>query len=266
MKHLILSLLTLVLAIPFAQAAQSQTKFDHEHTALTQVLAKHMVGDRVDYRGLAKDKGTLEGYLSGLEAVTAADFRLFSRQQKFAFWINAYNGYTLQLIIDKYPLDSIKDIGGLFSAGPWEKRFIELQHLAPQLGKKKLNLETIEHKILRPEFKDARVHAAINCASVGCPPLRQEAFVAPRLEAQLAEQTKIWLGDPKRNSFDPKAKRAKVSKIFDWFDEDFGKKDAKVLAWIAEHGPEETVGWLKTASGVKLRYTSYDWDLNEVKR
>lgn len=263
MKQILLSLLLLVFASPFAAA--QKPAFDHDHAALTQVLAKHMRGDRVDYKALSKDRGTLDRYLSQLEAVKPAEFKGWTRDQKFAFWINAYNGYTLQLVVEKYPLDSIKDIGGLFSAGPWERRFIDLQHLAPSLGKKQLNLETIEHKILRPDFKDPRVHAAVNCASVGCPPLRKEAFVASRLDEQLAEQTKIWLGDAARNSFNPKTKRAKVSKIFDWFAEDFGKKDKKVLAWIAEHGPQETVGWLKDTSGVKLSYTSYDWDLNETK-
>lgn len=261
MKH-ILACLALVLFAPFAGAQD----FDHNHTALTKLLSAHVKGDRVNYKALGKQRGELKAYLSSLSAVQPKAFKAWTREQRFAFWINAYNGYTLELILDEYPLKSIKDIGGWFSAGPWEKRFIPLQKLADLGSSKKMNLETIEHKILRPRFKDPRMHAAINCASIGCPPMRAEAYVAGKLEKQLSEQVSIWLGDALRNQYDATAKRVKISKIFDWFDEDFGKQDAAVLAWIAKHGPAATVAWMKDGRGIKLSYLKYDWKLNDVKR
>ncbi|MFT7679390.1 MAG: hypothetical protein ACI8QC_003391 [Planctomycetota bacterium] len=261
MKH-ILACLALVLCAPFAGAQ----KFDHDHAALTELLEAHVKGDRVDYKALDKQRSKLGAYLQSLSAVQPKAFEAWTREQRFAFWINAYNAYTLELILDELPLKSIKDIGGWFSAGPWEKRFIPLQKLAGLGSSKDLNLETIEHKILRPRFKDARMHAAINCASIGCPPIRAEAYVATKLDKQLAEQVSVWLGDALRNQYDAAAKKVKISKIFDWFEKDFGKNDAAVLAWIAKHGPAATVAWMKDGRGIKLSYLKYDWKLNDVKR
>lgn len=246
-----------------AATAQPYTGFDHTHAGLTKVLGDVLEDGLVDYAALRKSPSDLEAYLATLAATTPAQHAKWSRDERFAFWINTYNGYTLQLIRDNGPVKSIKKIGGFFSS-PWEKKFIPLPAFDPERKNEKITLDEIEHEILRPTFKDARVHAAVNCASVGCPPLRGEAFRADALEEQLTEQVAAWLADTARNQVRPVSGKIRVSKIFDWFAKDFGKSDENVVRWIADHvGDEGLAKELRSKAGsLKVKYVSYDWGIN----
>lgn len=246
-------------ALPSAQGAE----FDHTHAGLTAVYEVAMSGGLIDYSGLRANPRALDTYVAGLARTTPAQHASWSRDQRFAFWINAYNAYTIKLIRDEGPVKSIKDLGGLFSS-PWEKKFIPMPAFDPDKKNKKLTLDEIEHKLLRPVFKDARVHAAINCASMGCPPLRATAFSAEGLSDQLNDQVGVWLSDPTRNQITPKGGKIRVSKIFDWFKKDFGKKDSAIAGWIADHATDEgTAKALRAAAkDIDVKYMDYDWKVN----
>lgn len=263
MRHLLRLLLGTFLVTSLAAAQDAA--FDQEHTLLTELLQEHVEGERVDYVELKKDGAKLRRYLRTLEGVTPTSMRRWTRAQKMAFWINAYNAYTLKLIVDNYPLDTIKDLGGWFST-PWEKRFIPLPTFHPQGKKEKLSLDDIEHEILRVEFPDARVHAAVNCASASCPALLDEAYTGARLEEQLDAQVKRWLADTTRNRFDREKNTIHVSKIFDWFEEDFERGESTVPKWVARYAPAKEAEWLRAAKKIKVKYLDYSWKLNDLPR
>jgi len=242
---------------------QANTGFDQTHKVWTEVLAKHVEDDAFDYKALKKEPVALNAYLASLEAVKLDDFSRWSKLERYAFWIDAYNAYTVKRVVDAYPIASIKDLGDE-KVSVWDRDFIALGSLAPDLKKSKLTLNDIENKILRPEFKDARVHAAINCASVGCPPLRNEAFVAERLDKQLDDSTKRWIADTRRNRFDAKKNTIEVCQVFDWFKDDFVRDAKSVQAWIAKYAPADQA-WLANASKPEIKYVEYSWKLNEKR-
>lgn len=239
--------------------------FDQGHGALAELLARHVHGDRVDYAGLVADRPSLQAYLDTLAAVGADDFASWTEDQRFAFWIDAYNAFTLALVADHYPLKSIKDIGGLFDS-VWDRRFIPLGALFPEVGHEKLSLNDLEHEILRARFHDARVHAAINCASQSCPPLRAEPYLAERLDRQLDDQARRWLADPTRNRYELSTGTLRLSRIFDWFEEDFRRDAGSVQAWVARYAPEEVAERIASEEPLRIRFLDYSWKLNDVER
>ncbi len=206
----------LALLVPtgaFAQADAGQAPWD-------ALLKKHVrwlpdnKQTRVDYAGFAKDRAELKKVLDAYSAVPRAEFDAWSQPQRMAFLINAYNAFTVELILTKYPdLKSIKDLGS-FVQSPWKKKFFKL------LGDERY-LDWIEHEQLRPNYADPRVHAAVNCASIGCPALRNEAFTAQKLDAQLDDGMQRFMADRTRNRF--KDGKLEVNSIFKWFREDFEK-------------------------------------------
>lgn len=233
--------------------------FDHSHKAFDDLLKKHM-DDKgfVRYGAWKKDAAPLEAYLKTLEGVDKKTFASFSVNDQKAFLVNAYNAFTIKLILDNYPVKSIKKIGGLFTK-PWSIEFFSILE-----GDIK-SLDPIEHVYLRKkaEYKDPRIHAAVNCASISCPRLMKDAFVGSKIDAQLDEATKAWIADSTRNQFDGAGKTIKISKIFDWFEEDFGGNDEGVLAFIRKYGDEKAQ---KSAiKGADIDYLDYDWNLNESK-
>ena len=258
------------LLLPLRALAQS---FDHGHAAWTALLKKHVrlidggKASQVNYAGMAADRPALKAYLGQLSAVSAADFQALAKPRQMAFLINAYNGYTVELILTKYPdLKSIKDLGSLF-ASPWKKEFV------PLLGRT-MSLDQIEHDTLRARgrYDDPRIHFAVNCASVGCPMLREEAFVGERLEEQLAEQALRFLSDRSRNRYDSAANRLDVSKIFDWYGEDFrlGHKGITSLpAFLARYAEQlaDAPADRERIRGQKLPvgFLDYDWRLNDTR-
>lgn len=231
------------------------------HQLFTEVLKQHVKNGLVDYKNLKKDI-RLEKYLAQL---SNTDPEKLSRNEKLAFWINAYNAFTLQVIVENYPVESITDlntggkiIGYLLGKTVWDKEFISI-------NKKKYSLGDIEHKILR-KMNEPRIHFSIVCASISCPPLRNEAFEADKIEEQLKSQTVQFVNDNARNYFDAKKRKAYLSKIFSWFSEDFGSSDEKILKFVSQYLPENISSDNKNnLSGWDISYKEYNWNLNEQK-
>jgi len=260
------------LALPLWPQPVAAQAFDHGHAAWTALLRRHVLllrggqASQLRYAGMAADRPALKAYLASLSAVDAASFASFGKPQQMAFLINAYNAFTVELVLTKYPgLKSIKDLGSLFS-NPWKPAWI------PLLGQT-LSLDDIEHGRLRARgrYDDPRIHFAVNCASVGCPMLREEAFQADRLDAQLDEQARRFLADRSRNRWDAGQGRAMVSKIFDWYGEDFrlGHRGSGSLgAYLARHAdlladaPADREKLRQP--GLQIGFLDYDWALNDA--
>ncbi len=257
-----------------ALPAQAQPSgFDHGHAAWTALPRKHVrlvrggQATQVAYAGFKADRAALKAYLDSLSAVTPATFGAWARAERQAFLINAYNACTVELILTRYPdLKSIKDLGSLLSS-PWKPKWI------PLLGGK-VSLDDIEHAMLRKrgDYDDPRVHFAVNCASIGCPALREEAFVAARLDAQMDEQTLRFMSDRTRNRYDTQRGRLELSKIFDWYGEDFrlGHRGIASLPAFAARYAEALADAPAErerirAGGVDIAYTDYDWALNDAR-
>jgi len=210
--------------------------FDHSHKAWDALLKKHVVllpgnsASQVRYAEFAKDRAALKAYLGSLSAVTEAEFQGWPKPQQMAFLINAYNAFTVELILAHYPVKSIKDIGSDLFSNRWKRKFFRL------LGRESY-LDQIEHEILRKpgSYDEPRVHFAVNCASVGCPMLREEAYTGAKLEAQLEEQTVRFLSDRSRNRFDANTGKLSLSRIFDWYAEDFAGGD--VPRFLTRYAP-----------------------------
>jgi len=260
-----------VAAMLAAPALRAQA-FDHGHVAWTALLRKHVLplrggqASQVRYAGFMADRAALRAYASSLSAVSEPAFKGFNRGQQMALLINAYNAFTIELILTRYPaVTSIKDLGSLFGS-PWKPKAFAL------LGGT-VSLDDIEHGMLRERgrYDDPRIHFAVNCASIGCPPLREEAFTAERLDAQLDEQALRFLSDRSRNRYDAAAGRLAVSKIFDWYGEDFalGHRGITSLpAFLARHADvladapadRERV----RSQRAPVAFLPYEWKLNDV--
>ena len=226
--------------------------FDHSHDAFTQVLQKvvHPQGraSRVDFRQLTQDPDRLSTYLATLSSVSQQQFNDFTKPRQLAFLINAYNGYQLKLVIDNYPIGSIKDVGNFFRS-PWDIEFF-------QLFGDDASLNLIEHGMIREQFNEPRIHFAVNCASISCPPLQRVAFQAVQLDEQLEAATVNFLNDESVNRVDPNSNRLLVSKIFDWYGEDFDDVTAFILSKMQ--------GVESSNQAFKLDYLDYDWGLNQL--
>ncbi|MEO0528861.1 MAG: DUF547 domain-containing protein [Bacteroidota bacterium] len=215
-------------------------KFDHR--AFDTILKTYVEdnGD-VDYQGIRANKLALKAYLDALS--TNIPTEEWDKNEVLAYWINAYNAFTIKLIVDNYPVNSIKDI-----KDPWGARFFKL-------GDKWYNLGEIEHKILR-KMEEPRIHFAINCASYSCPRLRNEAYTAAKLEEQLQAMTMDFVTDTKRNIIS--ADRAQLSNIFKWYKKDF-TENSSLIAYINKY-LESPI-----PNNTRVTYLKYDWSLNEAK-
>ena len=210
------------------------------HARWNALLQKNVSENgNVNYRGFQKDSKELKLYLNELSSNSPT--KAWSRNATLAYWINAYNAYTVQLILNNYPIKSIKDI-----ADPWSKKFISI-------GAKKYSLEEIENNILR-KMNEPRIHFAINCASVSCPELLNEAFTESKLEKQLVSVTKNFINDKTKNSIT--SNKIEVSKIFDWFAADF-KNKGDVIDFLNLYST------IKISSSAKISYKYYNWNLND---
>lgn len=245
------------MALGFALAMRA-ADFDHTYVNLNRVLSQHVRDGEVDYAALKRAPGELNAALDEMAAVKEADFEHWSKARQIAFLINLYNASTLRLILDHYPLRSIKKIGNIFR-GPFKQRIVRL------FGEK-TTLDHVEHGMLRADYREPRVHFALVCAAKGCPPLRREAYAADRLDAQLEDQGRNFLNARAKNRFDPEAGVLYLSPIFRWFDEDFEAHSGSVLKFVAPFFPAETRRRLEAASAIKILYTDYDWSLNEKSR
>ena len=273
---LLVSCLLLVLS-----AGNALAQFDHSHLAWTALLKKHVVlldggkASQVRYAGFAQDRPALKQYLDSLSRVTQQELDGWSKAQQVAFLINAYNAYTVEKILTRYPdIRSIWDFGKVFG-NPFKDRFFTL------LGRG-FTLDAIEHETLRKPgaYGEPRVHFAVNCASVGCPMLREEAYVAARLDAQLEEQARRFLSDRSRNRFHGESGRLEVSKIFDWFKEDWtsgyrgfegrsapiGSREQYFAGYAALLADRPEHRKLIEERKAPIRFLDYDWTLNDARR
>jgi len=261
---------TLLLLAALLLCGSAWAQFDHGHAGWDALLKKHVrwlpdqKQSRVDYDGFRADRAALKTVLDGMSAVSAAEFERWSREQQMAFLVNAYNAFTVELILTRWPeLKSIKELGSLLQS-PWKKKFFVL------LGEQR-HLDWIEHEQLRPRYRDPRVHAAVNCASIGCPALRNEAFSAAKLEAQFDDGMQRFMSDRTRNRV--AGGKLEVSMIFKWFREDFEQ------GWQGLHKLEDVFARYaaqlsdKPDEQQKLReralspgFLDYDWSLNAVGR
>jgi len=218
------------------------------HSIYAGLLKKYVKDGVVNYQGFKNEESVLDKYLKVLEEV---DSKILSRNEQFAFYINAYNAWTIKLILSGYPgIKSIKDMGSLFKS-PWKKKI-------SRIDGKIITLDDIELNILRPRFKDPRVHFAINCAAKSCPPLRSEPYRVGDLEQQLDEMTRAFINDLKNNRLEEHT--LYVSSIFKWFKEDFNKNSIDFFLKYAKGDLKEQ---LEAGRGkIKVKYLDYDWSLN----
>ena len=233
------------------------TEFDHSHAAFDALLKKHVRDGWVDYAALKTEPKPLKAYLDSLAAVSETAFNRWPEKERFAFLINLYNATTLKLIVDNYPVQSIKDIAGFLSS-PWKQEVVRV------FGKV-TTLNEVEHGIIRARYHDARAHFALVCAAKGCPPLRPEAYVATRLGEQLNDQGRVFFSQAQKNRVDPGARTIYLSPVFKWFSEDFEKQSGSVLKFVEPFLPEKDRRAL-ASGGFKIKYTDYDWSLNDQAR
>ncbi len=232
------------LSVP-GHASENSEKADHGIYA--ELLAMYVKNGVVDYAGFKKDEQKLDRYLALFDST---DVRNLSRDDQMAFYINAYNAWTIKLILSGYPgVKSIKDLGGFW--GPWKKDFV-------RLGGEVVTLDHIEHDILRPEFKDPRVHFAVNCASKGCPALISEPYEGSRLDVQLDRSARNFINNTEKNYL--AGDKLFVSSIFKWFSKDFNND---VIDFFIKYTDEPLIKQLEARKDqIKIKYLDYDWSLN----
>jgi hypothetical protein len=249
--------------------------FDHQHLLLNKVLkdvvqlSQDKKQTRVDYAQLFSQPKQLNQYLSALSLVKQSEYQSWSKDQQLSFLINAYNGFTLQLITQNYAkfkngdAESIKDLGSFFSS-PWEKQFFTLLD-------KKRSLDDVEHEMVRVWFARPRIHAALVCAAVSCPPLRNEAFVADKLDEQLDQQMRLFLSDDQRNTVNLNKKRVYLSSIFKWYGEDFEKGqqgfndlEDLIKRYQTDMADDTEQLTLLQQQDFRISYLDYDWRLNDI--
>ncbi len=251
-------------------AAHAQTKhfYAHDkanlasidHSAWNALLGSYVKTlpsglNAVYYKKLkAESSSKLTGYLNKMQAVKISGY---NRDEQFAYWANLYNAKTLDIIIQHYPVATIRDIdiSGLFSNGPWGKKVLKVEGQS-------LSLNDIEHKILRPIWKDPRVHYAVNCASIGCPNLGKTAFSGKNISAQLDQAASDYINSPRGVKVSANS-RVTASKIFNWYGKDFGGNDTSLLAHFRKYADDSLKQKLKNSRSISS-YT-YNWNLNEIK-
>jgi len=255
------------------------SEFDHSYSTYNNLLNKYVKNARVDYQGFIDSRAEFETFLKSLGEVQEGDFQNWTEQQKLAFWINAYNAFTIKAIIDHYPINRGFSVVGIFYApsnsilqikGVWTK----LQFRA--VGRM-VTLDEIEHQILRKKFNEPRIHMAINCASISCPDLSNEAHRADKLEEQLTSASANFVNNPQKGVLiDQESRKVKLSKIFKWFGEDFMQnygsdvlsseyslKENAVLNFAAQYLESKKAREYVMKNRVKIGYLDYDWHLNE---
>jgi len=216
------------------------------HSLFDQVLNEHVIDGRVNYAGINTDP-RFRQYLNKLKQADPDSYT--NKEEKLVFWINAYNALAIKGILDGLSPSSFFGRISFFKTTDYE------------VGGKTINLYDLERDIIIP-FGEPRIHFAIICASMSCPKLRSEAYIKSSLHEQLDENTKSFINNQNRNQFDVSKKRAKLSKIFDWFDQDFKKHSGSVQKYIAQYIIDPEVGGLLRKDGFEVKHLKYDWSLN----
>jgi hypothetical protein len=234
----------ILILCPSIITAQPSSEVDN--SMYKNLLKKYVSNGVVDYQRLKNDEDSLDAYLDVLAQI---DTNSLTRNGQFAYYINAYNAWTIKLILSGYPgIKSIKDLGSLLKS-PWKKTICRIDG-------KIISLDDIEHNILRPKFKDPRVHFAINCASKGCPPLRAEPYDEKTLDSQLDDAAGSFINDPDRTYF--KESILYVSSIFKWFSNDF----SDVSNFISKYATGKLKKGFESNPVIRIKYLDYDWSLN----
>lgn len=274
-----LSVLILMLGVaPVITAAESPDTFDHEHFLFTEVLSEHVSDGLVNYRALKANQATLNQYLQELANIEPEAYEKWTRQQKLALWINAYNAFTIKVILDHYPIEqswladplghypdnSIRQIKGVWDDFTWTV-----------MGKE-YTLNHMEHEIMRRELADTRIHFVLVCASKGCPYLENQAFEASNLDERLDQAGINYIYNSRKLRIDRENKVVRLPQIFKWFEEDFeegtqykqlfkeySSKDAGILSWVYRYANKVDRGLLENNT-LQIAYLYYDWALNEM--
>jgi len=223
------------------------------HSSWDMLLKKHVFNWKVNYKGFIADKAKLVAYLQKLDK---ADISAYSQKKKLAFWINAYNAYTVKLIVDNYPLKSIRDL-----SSPWKKKICNV-------AGETVSLDHIENEILRKEFSEPRIHFAIVCAAVGCPDLQPFAYRGDQIEAQLGTTARKFFTSPKHfkvigDEEDGRYIFIHISEIFKWFGDDFGANKKAWVRFFIPYSEGENLGLLENAETIRIKYLKYNWSLND---
>lgn len=218
------------------------------HAPYDELLERYVHEDRVDYNGWWAHKQSLAQLKEYVVSLEAVDPSTLPRDAEMAYWINLYNATTLRLVLDHYPVESIKDIGG-FLRSPWKKDLVTV-------GGSDLTLDTIENDILRPRFQDPRIHFVLNCAAVDCPPLAPFAFTGPGLDDQLERVTRDAMRDPRFAEL--RDGKLHLTKLYDWYGDDW----EDIRAFVARYRPEDRAAILD--EDTELEYNDYDWKLNAL--
>ncbi len=220
------------------------------HSLWDSLLHQHVHNDRVDYQGFQKDSLALNQYLAILNE--HAPSPNWTKEEQLAFWINAYNAFTVKLIVDNYPVNSIRDLHPTpyipMTNTVWHKKLF-------QINGEEINLDHIEHGILRKKFEEPRIHFAINCASISCPDLRAEAYTSKKLEKQLDDQARDFINNPLKNKIGHQ--EVALSKIFSWFKGDF-TEDGTLIEFLNQYSDKEI------QPSAKVNHLDYNWGLNDI--
>lgn len=256
MRFLVLSFWT-VICISFTGSAVAES-----HGAWTKILSEYVVEsedgiNRFDYARLKETREDADALESYIDTLSDSDvFENGTRDEQFAAWANLYNAVTVNLIVNKYPVKSIRSLGPFGILGPWDKKLIDRNG-------EKLTLNNVEHDILRKQWSDPRVHYAVNCASIGCPNLQNKAWEAETLDSDLNEAAKEFINHPRGVEVLADG-RLKISKIYKWFSEDFGNSEVGTVMHFMKYASPELASQLKAETMIKS--SQYDWSLNEIKK
>lgn len=242
MKNLILGLLVIIGTTVNANGVSGGEVTTFDHSAWNAILKANVsAAGNVNYKGIKKSETKLDVYLSNI-STTIIDEKIWNKDEQLAFWMNAYNAFTVKLILNNYPLKSINDI-----TSPWDKKFFKI-------GGVKMNLNFIEHKILRVKFNEPRIHFGIVCASFSCPKLHNVAFTGENTQGLLTTLTKGFVNDTKRNKIT--ADKIQISELFNWFKADFTKKGS-LIEFLNKYSN------VKINAQAKVSHLPYNWSLNE---
>lgn len=252
MMKTILALCAVLLNATASPAAEVSAP---SHSRFDALLKKQVKDARVDYAALQAQPGELNGYLDALAKISPAAFARLPQSDRLACLLNLYNAATLKLITDHYPLSSIRSIGVLPGAA-WRDRRV-------RFGGQIMTLEYLENKIIRAEYREPRIHFALVCAANGCPPLRSEAYAGARLNRQLDEQARQFLGESAKNHFDARTQTLHLSPIFQWYEADFTAAAGSLAEYVQRYLPRTQRDALAASQKVAVAFTKYDWALND---
>ncbi|MBC7397041.1 MAG: DUF547 domain-containing protein [Bdellovibrionales bacterium] len=261
-RILFLFVLSFIGTTPSQALESGEALFSHTDQLMkTYVIPVGEHQSKVDYTKLKAHRSELDSLVKEYEAVPLDAFKAWSQKKQIAFLIDAYNVMTFKLIVDNYPVSSIRNIGGLFVSNfsnQWKKKFFNI------LGGKAETLDTIEQDILRKEYHENRIHFALVCASKSCPPIRNEAYVEAKLEQQLNDQRKKFIQDPERNLYKDDVQLLNLSMIFKWYRSDFVENEEQIKQWIAPFISDDVKVQARIKEqATRIRYLDYNWNMND---